>query len=76
MTLPPDPPTSPPAKPKLSADERRARQDDRLKCIRLRMAIGQELDERGITDPRATGKGGAKAMWRCSRPLRQGWGCK
>jgi hypothetical protein len=56
MTLPPDPPTSPPAKPKLSADERRARQDDRLKCIRLRMAIGQELDERGITDPRATGK--------------------
>jgi hypothetical protein len=57
MSLPPDqPPSSPPARPKLSAEERRARQADRLKCIRLRMAIGQALEERGITDPRAIGK--------------------
>jgi hypothetical protein len=56
MSLPSDPPSSPPAKPKLSAAERQARQDDRLKCIRLRMAIGQELDERGITDRVAIGE--------------------
>ena len=49
------PPHPPPVKPKLSAEERRARQDDRLKCIRLRMAIGHELDERGITTPAAIG---------------------
>ena len=52
MSLFPDqPPPSPPAKPKLSAEERRARQEDRLKTIRLRMAIGRELDDRGITTP-------------------------
>ena len=45
------PPRSPPAKPKLSAEERRARQEDRLKTIRLRMLIGRELDDRGVTDP-------------------------
>ena len=45
-----------PAAPKLSAEERRARQADRLKCIHLRMAIGRKLEEQGITDPRATGK--------------------
>jgi hypothetical protein len=57
MSLPPDqPPSSPPAKPKLSAEERRARQADRLTMIRLRMAIGRELDDRGITDPRAIGE--------------------
>jgi hypothetical protein len=44
MTLPPDPP--PPAKP-----TRQAREADRLTSIRLRMAIGRELDERGITTP-------------------------
>jgi hypothetical protein len=56
MSLPPDqPPSSPSAKPKLSAEERRARQTDRLKTIRLRMAIGRELEDRGITDPRAIG---------------------
>ena len=56
MSLPPDqPPSSPPVKPKLSAEERRARQADRLKTIRLRMAIGRELDDRGITDPAAIG---------------------
>ena len=45
----------PSTKPKLSAEERRARQEDRLTTIRLRMAIGRELDERGITDPAAIG---------------------
>jgi hypothetical protein len=49
------PPSSPPANPKLSAAERRARQDDRLKTIRLRMAIGRELDDRGISTPAAIG---------------------
>ena len=58
MSLFPDqpPPPSPPAKPKLSAEERRARQADRLKTIRLRMTIGRELEDRGITDPRAIGE--------------------
>ena len=55
MSLAPDPP-SPAAKPKLSADERRARGADRLKAIRLRMAINRELDDRDITDPTAIGK--------------------
>jgi hypothetical protein len=52
MSLPPDqpPPASPPTKPKLSAEEHRARQADWLSSIRLRMVIGRELDERGITD--------------------------
>ena len=54
MTLPPDP--SPPAKPKLTPEERRAREADRLACIRLRMAIGRELDDRGITAPAAIGQ--------------------
>src|SRR5918992_5830985 len=45
----------PPAKPKLSARERRARHEDRLAALRLRMAIGRELDERGIADPAAIG---------------------
>ena len=58
MSLFPDlpPPVSPPAKPKLTPEERRAREADRLSAIRLRMVIGQELDERGITDPAAIGK--------------------
>ena len=42
--------SQPPDKPKLSREERRIREDDRLRSIRLWMAIGQELDERGITD--------------------------
>jgi hypothetical protein len=54
MSLPPDQP--PPEKPKLSAEERRVRQADRLTTIRLRMAIGRELDERGITTPAAIGE--------------------
>jgi hypothetical protein len=49
MTLPPDQP--PPAKP-----TRQARMTDRLKTIRLRMAIGQALDDRGITTPAAIGQ--------------------
>jgi hypothetical protein len=32
----------PPAKPKLSARERRARHEDRLAALRLRMAIGTD----------------------------------
>src|SRR3954470_12826013 len=55
MSLLPDQPSSPPAKPKLSAQERRAREADRLKAIRLRLTIGRELDDRGITDPAAIG---------------------
>jgi hypothetical protein len=50
MNLPPDQPL-PPAKPKLPPEERRARYTDRLTTIRLRMLIGRELDDRGITTP-------------------------
>ena len=42
--------------PKLTAAEQRQRREDRLVCIRLRMAIGQELDDRGITTPTAIGE--------------------
>src|SRR3954463_15444347 len=57
MSLFPDepPPPSPPAKPKLSAEERRARYTDRLTTIRLRMLIFREMDERGITTAAAIG---------------------
>ena len=44
-----------PPPPKLKHQERRARQADRLTTIRLRMAIGQELDDRGITTPAEIG---------------------
>jgi hypothetical protein len=53
MSLPPDQP--PPAKPKLSAEERRTRHADRLATIRLRMLIFQELDQRDITTLSAIG---------------------
>jgi hypothetical protein len=53
MSLPPDQP--PPAKPKLTPEERRVRQADRLITIRLRVLIGQELDDRDITTPAAIG---------------------
>jgi hypothetical protein len=54
MSLPPD--RLPPAPSKqLSAEERRARQTDRLIMIRLRMAIRQELADRGIIKPAAIG---------------------
>src|SRR3954470_3639583 len=58
MSLFPDepPPPSPPAKPKLSAEERRARYTDRLTTIRLRMLIFRELDDHDITTPAAIGE--------------------
>src|SRR3954471_4964728 len=58
MSLFPDlpPSSSPPAKPKLTPAERRARQADRLTTIRLRMLIGRELEDRGITTPAAIGE--------------------
>ena len=40
----------------MSAEEKRIRQEDRLASIRLRMAIGRELDERDITTPVAIGE--------------------
>src|SRR3954466_10540492 len=58
MSLFPDEPPPPPptAKPKPSAEQRRVRQADRLTTIRLRMAIGRELEDRGISDPQAIGE--------------------
>ena len=57
MSLFPDqpPPTSPPAKPKLTPEMRRARYADRLTTIRLRMLIFRELEDRGITMPAEIG---------------------
>ena len=52
---PDQPPPSTPAKPKLTPEERRARQADRLATIRLLMLIGRELEDRGITTPAAVG---------------------
>ena len=54
MSLPPSP-QMPPAKPKISAEERRRRTANRLTMIRLKMAIGRELEERGITKPAELG---------------------
>ena len=54
MSLPPDD-QIPPAKPKITAEERRRRDADRLKTIRLRMAIGRELADRGIITPAEIG---------------------
>ncbi len=45
-----------PPKPKLTAAEQRQRREDRVACIRLRMAIGRELEEQGITTPAAIGE--------------------
>jgi hypothetical protein len=57
MHPPPDqPPPSTPVKPKLTPEERRARQADRLTTIRLRMLIGRELEDRGVTTPAAIGE--------------------
>jgi len=50
------PPPPPPPKPKLTSAEQRQRREDRLTTIRLRMAIGRELDERDITTPTAIGE--------------------
>ena len=46
----------PPAEPKLTWADRRARHEDRLTTIRLRMAIWRALDEGGITTPAAVGE--------------------
>ncbi len=54
-SVPEDMPLPPPAKPKLSPRERRRRWEERLAALRLRMAIGRALEERGITDPAAIG---------------------
>ena len=40
---------------RVSSAEQRQRREDRIACIRLRMAIGYELDARGITTPAAIG---------------------
>ena len=54
--MPEDMPAPPqPTKPKLPAEERRRRWEERLAALRLRMAIGRELDERGIAEPAAVG---------------------
>jgi len=45
-----------PDQPRLTVEERSARQADRLISIRLRMAIGRELDKQGITTPAAMGE--------------------
>ena len=50
-----DVPPQPAAKPTVSSQARRRRQEDRLAALRLRMAIGRELEERGIADPAAIG---------------------
>jgi len=50
------PPAASLAKPKLTPEERRARQTDRLIMIRLRMAIRQELADQGIIKPAAIGE--------------------
>ena len=41
---------------KRTAAEQRARREDRLAAIRLRMAIGSELEARGIASPAAVGE--------------------
>jgi hypothetical protein len=55
MSQSPDQPPTAPPKPKLTPQERRVREDERLRSIRLRVLIGRELDDRGITDPAAIG---------------------
>ncbi|WP_043367456.1 hypothetical protein [Belnapia sp. F-4-1] len=51
MSLPPD--QMPPVKPKITPEERRQRDADRLQTIRLRMLVGQALHDRCITSPAA-----------------------
>lgn len=52
MSQPPNDPQSPP-KPKITAEERRARKADQLTAVRLRVAITRKMDEQCITDPYA-----------------------
>jgi hypothetical protein len=47
---------NPAPKPKLSAEEKRRRQEVRITTIRLRMAIGRHLDDHDITTPTAIGE--------------------
>jgi hypothetical protein len=54
MSLPPDNQTTP-TKPKITPEERRRRTADRLTMIRLKMAIGRALDDRGTTSPAEIG---------------------
>jgi hypothetical protein len=49
-------PASPPPKPKLTAEERRAKTTARLWATRLRVTVDRELENRGITDPKAIGE--------------------
>ena len=73
MSTHPDQPP-PPEKPKQSAAERRLRQEDRLASIRLRMAIGRELDDRNITTPAAIGEAlGMSAAEAASLLTRHQW---
>ncbi len=53
MSLPPD--QRPPAKPKITPEERRRRTADRLTMIRLKMAISRELDDRDVSTPTEIG---------------------
>jgi hypothetical protein len=46
---------SPPARPKLTVQERRSRQAEQLRKIRFRMAIGRQLEDHDITTPAAIG---------------------
>jgi hypothetical protein len=55
MTLFPDELPVSPRKPKLTFQERRARQADQIMRIRFRMMIGRELEDRGITTPAEIG---------------------
>src|SRR3954466_7193634 len=72
MSQPPDRPS--PSKPRLSAEQQRVREADRLKSIRLRMAIGRELDDRGIIDPVKIGAAlGMPAAEATSLLTRQQW---
>src|SRR6478609_469184 len=76
MSLLPDqpPPTSPPDKPKMSVQERQTRHADRLVMIRLRMTIGRELEDRGLTTPAAIGKAlGMPAAEATSLMTRRQW---
>ena len=73
MSLPPDQPLAP-ERPKLTLEERRARQADRLTTIRLRMAIFRELDDRDITTPAAIGAAlGLPAVEAASLLARHRW---
>jgi hypothetical protein len=55
MSLFPNEPPPPHAKPKLTAEQLRTQEIDQLMAIRLRVMVGTELDERGITTPAAIG---------------------